>query len=50
MPKNFSAKYYHENKGRLQKKPRKRYQNLYKEEKEKRQQYGRERYKKSLRR
>ena len=35
MSKNFSAKYYQENKERLQKKARERYQNLSKEEKEK---------------
>ena len=35
MSKNLSAKYYQENKERLQKKLPKRYQNLYKEEKEK---------------
>ena len=45
MSKNLSAKYYQENKERLQKKSRKRYQNLSKEEKGKKQQYGRERYK-----
>ena len=45
MSKNLSAKYYQENKERLQKKPRERYQNLSKEEKEKKRQYGRERYK-----
>ena len=45
MSKNLSAKYYQENKERLQKKARKRYQNLSKEEKGKKQQYGRERYK-----
>ena len=45
MSKNLSAKYYQENKERLQKKARERYQNLPKEEKEKMQQYGRERYK-----
>ena len=43
--KNLSAKYYQENKERLQKKLRERYQNLSKEEKEKKQQYGCERYK-----
>ena len=43
--KNLSAKYYQENKERLQKKARKRYQNLSTEEKGKKQQYGRERYK-----
>ena len=35
MSKNLSAKYYQENKERLQKKARERYQNLSKEEKEK---------------
>ena len=46
MFKNLSAKYYQENKERLQKKAHERYQNLSKEEKEKRQQqYGCERYK-----
>ena len=45
MFKNLSAKYYQENKERLQKKAHERYQNLSKEEKEKKQQYGRERYK-----
>ena len=46
--KNFrdsSAKYYPDNKERLQKKACKRYQSLSKEEKKKKQQYGRERYK-----
>ena len=42
---NLLAKYYQENKERLQKKPCERYQNLSKEEKEKKGQYGRERYK-----
>ena len=45
MSKNLSAKYYQENKGRLQKKARERYQNLSKEKKEKKRHYGRERYK-----
>ena len=45
MAKNLSAKYYQENKERLQKKARERYQNLSKEDKEKKQQYGCERYK-----
>ena len=45
MSKNLSAKYYQENKERLQKKPRERYQTLSKDEKEKKRQYGRERYK-----
>ena len=40
MSKNLSAKYYQENKERLQKKARERYQNLSKEEKEKKLQYG----------
>ena len=44
ISKNFSAKYYQENKERLQRKARERYQNL-STEKEKKQQYGRERYK-----
>ena len=35
MPKNLSAKYYQENKERLQKNARERYQSLSKEEKEK---------------
>ena len=35
MSKNLSAKYYLEDKERLQKKARQRYQNLSKEEKEK---------------
>ena len=35
MCKNLSTKYYEENKERLQKKACERYQNLYKEEKEK---------------
>ena len=35
MSKNLSAKYYQENKERLQKKASERYQNLSKEEKEK---------------
>ena len=46
MSKTLSAKYYRENKKRLQKKKgRERYQNISKEEKEKKQQYGPERYK-----
>ena len=44
MSKNL-AKYYQENKERLQKKARERYQNVSKEEKEKKRQYGREHYK-----
>ena len=35
MDNNSSARYYQKNKERLQKKPRERYQNLSKEEKEK---------------
>ena len=35
MSQNLSAKYYQENRGRLQKKARARYQNLSEEEKEK---------------
>ena len=45
MSKNLSVRYYQENKERLQKRDRKRYQNLSKEEQEKKQRYGRERYK-----
>ena len=45
MSKTLSAKYYQENKEKLQKKARERYQNLSKEEKEKKPQYGRECYK-----
>ena len=44
MSKNLSAKYYQENKERLKKKALKRDQNLSKEEKEKKQQYGRARF------
>ena len=42
MCKNSSAKYYRNNKERLQKKAREKYQSLSKEEKEKKQQNGRE--------
>ena len=45
MSKNLSAKYYQENKERLQKKARERYENLSNKEKEKKRQYGQERYK-----
>ena len=45
MSKTLPAKYYQENKERLQKKARKRYQKRSKEEKEKKHKYGRERYK-----
>ena len=45
MSKTLSAKYYKENKERLQEKARERYENLSKELKEKKQQYGREHYK-----
>ena len=43
MSKNLSATYYQENKERLQKRARERYENLSKEKKK--QQYGSERYK-----
>ena len=43
--KDSSAKYYQNNKKRLQKNACERYQSLFKEEKEKKQQYGREQYK-----
>ena len=39
MPKTLSAKYHQENKERLQQRACERYQNLSKEEKEKKQQY-----------
>ena len=45
MSKNVSAKYFQENKERLQKKTGQRYQNLSKEENEQKQQYVHERYK-----
>ena len=45
MYKSFPAKYYQENKERLQKKVCKRHQNLSKEEKEEKRQYGCECYK-----
>ena len=45
ISKTLSAKYYEENKERLQKKARERYQNLSRDEKEKKQQYVRECYK-----
>ena len=45
MSKTLSAKYYQENKERLQKKARKRYQYLSKEEKETKWQYACEHYK-----
>ena len=45
ISKTLSAKYYEENKERLQKKARERYQNLSREEKEKKQQYVCECYK-----
>ena len=44
MSKDASAKYYQNNKERLQKKARERYQSLSKELKDKKQQYGREIY------
>ena len=40
MSKISSAKYYQDNKERLQKRYRERYQSLSKEEKEKKRQYG----------
>ena len=45
MCKSLSAKCYQENKGRVQKKARERYENLSKEEKEKKHQYVCERCK-----
>ena len=45
MFKTLRAKYYQENKERLQEKTHKRYLNLSKEEKEKMQQYNHEHYK-----
>ena len=45
MSENWSAKYYQENKEKLQKKARERYQNLSREEKERKQRYGRDHYK-----
>ena len=45
MSKNLSAKYYQENKERLQKKACEKYQNHSKEEEEIKRQYGCERYK-----
>ena len=45
ITKNLSAKYYQENKKKLQKIARERYQNLSKEQKEKKQQNGCESYK-----
>ena len=48
MSKDSSAKYYKNNKERFFKKACGRYQSLSTEEKEKKQQYGRERYKNLL--
>ena len=45
ISKTLSAKYYQENKERLQRKACERYQSLSKKEKEKKQQYGHERCK-----
>ena len=45
MSKNLSGQYYQENKERPPKKAHERYQNLPKEEKEEKWQYGCERYK-----
>ena len=49
MYKRLSANYYQENRERLQKKVCQRYQNLSKEEKDKKRQYSLERLQKSLR-
>ena len=49
MSKKLSGKYYQRNKKLLQKEARERYQNLPNEEKEKKRQSGRERYKNFLR-
>ena len=46
--KDSAAKYYYDDKERLQKKARERYQVLPREEKEKKQQYGRKRFKNLL--
>ena len=46
MSKNSWVKCYQNNKERLQKEAREWYQSFFKEEKEEKQQYGRERYKK----
>ena len=45
MPKNLSAKYYQDNKERLQKKACEKYQIYLKKKKKKKQQYGCEHYK-----
>ena len=45
MCNNSTAKYYQENKGRLQKKACQRHQSLSKEGKDKKEQYGLEQYK-----
>ena len=45
MSKDLSGKYYQNNKERLQKRAHEKYQSLSKEEKEKKQQNGCERYK-----
>ena len=45
LSKNLSVRYYQENKERLQKKDREIYQNISKEEKQKKRQYVCERYK-----
>ena len=45
MFKNRSAKYYQKSKKKLQNKVREMYQNLSKEERKKKRQYGRKRYK-----
>ena len=48
MNKNLSPQYYQKNLRKTIKKARKRYRNISKEEKEKKQQYGRECYKNHL--
>ena len=50
ISKNLLAKYYKENKEKIQKKARERYQSLSKEEKEIKQKNGSNRYKKSFKR
>ena len=50
ISKNLLAKYYKENKEKIQKKARERYQSFSKEEKEIKQKHGSNRYKKSFKR
>ena len=45
MSKDLSARYYKKNKERIQKKSCERYQNLSKEEKNRKQEYGHKQYK-----